>query len=253
MQRLVPLGQVLFRFRGWIFPAILVLALVASRPRHLLGEPAIDAWMDALGVCVALAGLFVRGVTIGYEYIVRGGRNRRVYADDLVQGGIYALTRNPMYVGNALLILGCALIINAPGFYLVALPLTALAYASIVAAEEAYLRKKFGAQFDAYSSRVNRFLPRLAGFRNAIQGMTFNWRRLVVKEYNTFFWGIVQVVVLCSLDDYLIAGGVPIPPYTLAFLGAWIVLYLVVWRLKKSGRLHAAPVQTPADEPHRTS
>jgi len=70
-----------------------------------------------------------------------------------------------------------------------------LAYASIIAAEEAYLRQKFGAQFDDYCRRVNRILPRLTGFREAIAGMRFNWRRLVTKEYNTFFWAIVHWLV----------------------------------------------------------
>jgi len=253
MRHLVPFGQLLFRFRGWVFPVIVVLALVVSRPRHLLGDSVLDGWMDALGVCVAISGLLVRAVTIGYEYIVRGGRNRRVYADDLVQGGIYALTRNPMYLGNGLLILGCALILNAPGFYLVALPLMLLAYASIIAAEEAYLRQKFGAQFDDYCRRVNRILPRLTGFREAIAGMRFNWRRLVTKEYNTFFWAIVQITVLCSLDDYLINGGEAVPARTLLLLGVWIALYLVVWGLKKSGRLHALATDAGAEKPPRTT
>ena len=192
--------------------------------------------MDALGVCIALAGLLVRAVTIGYEYIVRGGRNRRVYADDLVQGGIYSLTRNPMYVGNGLLIIGCALIFDAPGFYVAAIPLTVLAYASIIAAEEDYLRTKFGAEFDAYCERVNRIVPRLGGFREATAGMRFNWRRLVTKEYNTFFGALLYLTVLCSLDDYLISGD-PAPARTFILMGVWAVLYVVVWRLKKSGRL----------------
>ena len=56
--------------------------------------------MDALGVFVSFLGLGVRAATIGFEYVVRGGRNRQVYADHLVQGGIYAHTRNPMYLGQ---------------------------------------------------------------------------------------------------------------------------------------------------------
>jgi protein-S-isoprenylcysteine O-methyltransferase Ste14 len=122
VERLVPIGRFLFRFRGWIFPVVVVLALLLSRPRHLLGDAGLDRWMDLAGSIVALLGLAVRAVTIGYEYIVRGGRNRQVYADDLVQGGIYALTCNPMYLGNGLLVIGCALILNAPAFYLVAVP-----------------------------------------------------------------------------------------------------------------------------------
>ena len=210
--------------------------------------------MDALGVFVALSGLAVRAVTIGYEYIVRGGRNRMVYADDLVQGGVYALTRNPMYVGNGLLIVGCALIINAPAFYLIALPLTLLAYAAIIAAEEAYLRAKFGAQFDAYCARVNRVVPRVAGFSKAIEGMTFNWQRLLVRIQH-LFWAAVQIAVLCYLDDYLILGDAALPALQLMllFLVPWVALYLIVWGLKKSGRLHVAAVPTRPSEANRTS
>lgn len=246
MERLEPIGRFLFRFRSWIFPIAIAVALVLSRPRHLLGDASLDRWMDAAGSIVALLGLAVRAVTIGFEYIVRGGRNRQVYADDLVQGGIYALTRNPMYVGNGLLVIGCALILNAPAFYLIALPITFLAYGAIIAAEESYLRAKFGAAFDAYCARVNRIIPRLSGFRHAVAGMTFNWRRLLVKEYNTFFWAIVQISALCFLDDYLIDGD-RAPEFGYA---PWVLIcltatYLVVWTLKKTGRLRA---ESPEDD-----
>jgi protein-S-isoprenylcysteine O-methyltransferase Ste14 len=245
MERLEPIGRFLFRFRGWIFPVVVVLALLLSRPRHLLGDAGLDRWMDLAGSIVALLGLAVRAVTIGYEYIVRGGRNRQVYADDLVQGGIYALTRNPMYLGNGLLVIGCAMILNAPAFYLVAVPVTFFAYAAIIAAEESYLRTKFGTTFDAYCARVNRIVPRLAGFRRAVAGMRFNWRRLVVKEYNTFFWAVAQIGALCFLDDYLIDGSqgpeIRYAPWALAF---WIAAYLTVWSLKKTGRLRA---ESPED------
>ena len=235
MERLVPIGRFMFRFRNWIFPVAIVLALLVSRPRHLFGSPELDQWMDAVGVAIAVLGLIVRAVTIGYRYIVRGGRDKQVYADDLVQTGVYALTRNPMYVGNGLLVIGCAIILNAPAFYLITVPLTFFAYAAIIAAEEAYLREKFGATFDAYCARVNRIIPRLSGFRQAVDGMTFDWRRVIVKEYNTFFWSIVQIVALCFVDDFLIEGESALPALkeALLYLVPWIVLYIVVWGLKK--------------------
>ena len=247
MEHLAPIGRFLFQFRSWIFPLAIVLALVLSRPRYLLGDSSLDRWMDVAGVIVALLGLAVRAVTIGYEYIVRGGRNRQVYADNLVQGGIYALTRNPMYVGNGLLVIGCAIIINAPGFYVIAVPITLFAYAAIIAAEEAYLRGKFGAQFDAYCARVSRIAPRLSGFGDAIAGMRFNWRRFLVKEYNTFFWAVIQIGALCLLDNYLIDRNQPLETrWASVFFALWIALYLLIWVLKKTGRLRAT---SSTDEP----
>jgi protein-S-isoprenylcysteine O-methyltransferase Ste14 len=242
---MIELGRLFFRFRGTVFPVLILFALLICTPVRLLNDAGSDGWMDVAGALAALLGLVVRGVTIGYEYIVRGGRYRRVYADALVQGGVYAHTRNPMYLGNGLLVLGCALIINAPEFYLVALAVTVLAYGSIIAAEEAYLRDKFGAEFDAYCRRVNRIVPRLSGWRESMKGMRFNWRRLIVKEYNTIFGAVAAVTALSVWDDYRIVGESALPgaPLVLAFAIPWLAGYLFVWGLKKTRRLQAEAPQ----------
>jgi protein-S-isoprenylcysteine O-methyltransferase Ste14 len=238
---MVELGRFLFRHRGVAFTAIVLSVLLFSTPGYVFKNPALDPWMDAVGVLVALSGLAVRAVTIGYEYIVRGGRNRQVYADQLVQGGVYAHTRNPMYLGNGLMILGWALIVHAPEFYLVALPLTVLFYAAIIAAEEAYLREKFGAEFDAYCTRVSRILPKLTGFRLSVSDMRFNWRRVLVKEYNTIFLSVLLLAGLVHWDDFVILGAsaASVRNELLVFAAVWVVLYFVVWRLKKTRRLEA--------------
>jgi len=247
MTVLVRLGRIVFRYRNSVAPVIFLAVLVVCTPRHFLGDAAADQWVDLAGALVVLLGLGVRAITIGYEYIVRGGRNRQVYADKLVQGGIYGLTRNPMYVGNGLIAIGCALIVNAWLFYLVALPLTFLLYASIIAAEENFLREKFGAEFDEYCARVNRILPRLTGFRRATEGMHFNWRRVLVKDYTTIFHSIAAVLVLSFWDDYRVMGdaGLPKLQTVLAFGIPWLLLYGLVWRLKKTRRLEGDPERRP--------
>lgn len=236
---LLKAGQFLFRYRNMLFPLVLVFAVLACTPRYPFGEPRLEPIFDALGIVVALLGLGVRSLTIGYDYIVRGGRNRQVYADHLVAGGVFAHTRNPMYLGNGLIVLGVALIINAPEFYLVCLPLTAFAYAAIITAEEAYLREKFGPEFDAFCARVNRILPRLSGFRHSIEGMQFDWRRLIVKEYNTIFMTIAGVVIASICDNYVLPGATEPLDFSLliAVLTPLMVLYVVVWTLKKTRRL----------------
>jgi protein-S-isoprenylcysteine O-methyltransferase Ste14 len=243
---MVKLGRFLFHYRGVVFTTIVLGVLLFSRPHYFLGEASLDSWMEAFGVFVTLLGLAVRAVTIGFEYIVRGGRNRQVYAEKLVQGGIYAHTRNPMYLGNGLIILGWALILNAPEFYLVALPLTILFYAAIIAAEEAYLREKFGAGFDAYCANVNRILPNLSGVRRSIADMRFNWRRVLVKEYNTLFLSILLLAGLLQWHQYYLRGATALPSSgdVLIFVLPWCVLYLVVWALKKTRRLEADSAQT---------
>src|SRR5262245_45204749 len=101
------IGHFLFRYRNAMFP------LVAA-PLLLPGpEPFDETLVAALcGFVVAAIGQLIRTMTIGFRYIVRGGRGGRVYADDLVTDGIYAHIRNPMYVGNVLIVLGVAIAAN---------------------------------------------------------------------------------------------------------------------------------------------
>ena len=120
---MVALGRFLFRYRNIIFPFLCLLVLLPG-PR-LFENPLMAA---CVGAAFAILGQLVRAGTIGLRYIVRGGRGGRVYADDLVTEGIYSHCRNPMYVGNILIVIGVALASNSLTTLLVALPLVVLAY-----------------------------------------------------------------------------------------------------------------------------
>ena len=173
-QYMARLGRIFFRYRNVLGPAVFLFALALSRPQYPLGRADLNIAMDVSGVLLVLAGQLLRIVTIGYQYIVRGGRNRQVYAEELVQGGLFSLCRNPLYLGNVLIVIGLAIVVHATAFYLIVIPLTLFGYSAIVAAEEAYLRKKFGIEYEDYCSRVNRWWPPLARFRKAVSTMRFN-------------------------------------------------------------------------------
>ena len=188
------------------------------------------------GALVAAAGGAVRIFTIGFEYIERGGRNRQVYASKLVQGGVFDHCRNPLYVGNILICIGLALVAQSWTFYL-AIPFILLTYACIVAAEEAYLRDKFGLAYDAYCVRVRRWWPRWGGWRRSLEGMRFNWGRVLVKEYNTTLLLVLALAVLLLWRAYRLGGAQALPASALlaAAAFAWMALYLLARWLKKSG------------------
>jgi protein-S-isoprenylcysteine O-methyltransferase Ste14 len=193
-------GNFLFRYRNSLFPIACVLLFL----------PGPDPFPDplqaaAIGAIVAGLGQIVRAATIGLKYVIRGGRNRRVYAEDLVTDGLYSHTRNPMYVGNLLIMIGVAIASNSWVTILVAAPLGIFMYASIVAAEEDYLRQRFGAAFAAYCRDVPRWWPRLNGLATTLRSMQFRWRRVIVKEYGTPF-GWISVIVLTALYNLWMAG-----------------------------------------------
>jgi protein-S-isoprenylcysteine O-methyltransferase Ste14 len=194
---LVRLGNLLFRTRNALFPVLLLGLLLVTRPVIPSGDVRLGRALDALGIAVALAGQALRVAVIGYRYIVRGGRDRQVYADDLVTSGFFALSRNPLYLGNLLILAGLFLIWNNPWLYVVGGGLFVVAYRAIVAAEEDYLGRQFGEFYAAYARGTPRWWPRLSGLGAATAGIPFNWRRVVIKEYtSTAVWMAGATVLL---------------------------------------------------------
>ena len=79
-------------------------------------------------------------------------------AKQLVTAGIYRFTRNPIYLGFLLMVIGCPLnsgviwgLLLAP-FYMMTMSRL------VIEKEEAYLEKKFGKTYLSYKSRVRRWL-----------------------------------------------------------------------------------------------
>jgi protein-S-isoprenylcysteine O-methyltransferase Ste14 len=196
---LIRLGNFLFRTRDALFPAVLVALLVLTTPSIPRGDPLIARVLDAIGLLVALAGQALRIAVIGYRYIVRGGRNRQVYAEGLVTSGFFQLSRNPLYVGNLLILGGLFIIWNSAWMYAIGVPCFLLGYRAIVAAEEAYLGQHYTSDYAHYTQHVPRWWPRLTAVAEATAGLAFNWRRVVLKEYGSAAYWMAGAAILLWL------------------------------------------------------
>lgn len=232
---MVTIGNFLFRTRNALFP-LLYLTLFLGQQR--VSEAAVA--MLVAGAAIALLGQATRILTVGLDYIVRGGRQRKVYADSLVQTGLFAHCRNPLYLGNLLMIIGFGVAANNPWYLGIAMPLFFFGYACIIAAEEHYLLGRFGESYRHYCARTPRLLPRLAGLGETLRTFAFNWRRVVVKEYTTLCMTLLVLILLASrvfntdAADWLLSG---------ALIFLTLLACLAVRMLKKSGRLNAGPVR----------
>jgi protein-S-isoprenylcysteine O-methyltransferase Ste14 len=235
-------GRFFFRFRDAVFPLIFLGIVLASRARWPGGSRSLDVALNACGIAVALAGQLLRALVIGLAYIRRGGKDRQVYADELVQEGIFAHSRNPLYLGNLLGLIGLLMVHNSWAGYLAGVPFFVLAYWAIVSAEEDYLARRFGAVYREYCRRVPRFFPALEGLGATVSGMQFEWRRLLRKEYGTTFTGLTAILVLLLWDELQVLGAAAalrLLPLALAVWIPLVVAYLVVFTLKKKGALGA--------------
>jgi protein-S-isoprenylcysteine O-methyltransferase Ste14 len=97
------------------------------------------------------------------DYRVRrggGGPGLAVPPERLVTNGPYAYTRNPMYLGHLIFMLGTA--VTFWSLLALALFLAHVIWFHLrVRNDETRLRTRFGAQYDAYCARVKRWLPGL--------------------------------------------------------------------------------------------
>lgn len=204
--RNIAVGNFFFRYRNGLFPGIFLFLILFAKPAVMFGSPAADLFLTACGAFVALAGQAIRLFTIGFEYIHRGGKDGQVYASRLVQGGVYAITRNPMYVGNALIAIGMTMMAGSPVAYVVVIPFFLFVYQAIIAAEEEYLRRKFAGEYEEYNANVNRFFPSWSGLRGLFSTMSYDWRRAVRKDLSTIMGLLIGLLYVPVWRAYFLRG-----------------------------------------------
>src|SRR5690349_7713886 len=176
---MIKIGNFFFEYRNWLFIILYLLLFLPSPPlfSEAVFGPSYFWWPIIIGLIITITGQAIRGATIGLAYIIRGGKEGKVYAEELVTTGIFNHCRNPLYVGNILMLLGVGVLSNSLLYVAVIMPLFLVIYQAIVLAEENFLRNKFGAAFDQYCSRVNRWFPSLKGISSTFSSMTFKWKR----------------------------------------------------------------------------
>ncbi len=231
---MVKLGNFLYHYRNLLFPIIYALLFV---PSPQIFESPFVAFI--VGLIIALAGQTVRGATIGLEYIIRGGKNRKVYAEKLVTGGIFSHCRNPLYVGNVLIIFGLGFIANSLLFVGIICPLFVFFWQAIIRAEENFLYNKFGAEYLEYMETVNRWIPNFSGLGHTLSTMQFNWKRLVLKEHNSAFYWMAASIILLMKNIYMQANYAldDAKPYLITAFVALALTYALIRYLKKSGKM----------------
>lgn len=124
-----------------------------------LGTPAL---LEAGAVALLYAGCV--GLFVGASRAL--GRNWSLVArtrqdHQLVQSGPFAHLRHPIYTGLFLMMVALAIAFGHTRQLLLAVPLYWLGTGLRVREEERLLRAMFGPAYDAYATRVKRFIPGL--------------------------------------------------------------------------------------------
>ena len=132
----------------WVFALLL-----PGFGRVLPGRLAVAGLLVAAGVAVALAGVvaFRRSRTTVNPL-------RPETASSLVSSGIYRYTRNPMYLGMALVLLGWGVWLSNPASLIGLFAFVAYMNRFQIGPEERALAALFGEAFADYQARVRRWI-----------------------------------------------------------------------------------------------
>ena len=222
MKFIVKFGNWIFKYRNIVFPLFYLVLFIPAQ------DICSDRYAVAFGIIIIFLGILVRSLTIGLEYIIRGGRYGRIHAGKLVTGGIYSICRNPMYLGNILLIFGFGILANSMLFTVFFFPLFLIIYYAIIKAEEAFLIEEFGGEYEGYTEKVMAIVPNLRNIGLALKGYKFRWNRVVFREYNSlnlYFMGIELLLYYRNIISLKTA---------LCLLGITTSLYFLIKVLKKT-------------------
>jgi protein-S-isoprenylcysteine O-methyltransferase Ste14 len=132
-------------------------------PAALLAEQAVRrAPLHPAGVPLLAAGFAAYKLGGSYRISRAGGPPgmSQGMPDRLVTTGVYARTRNPMYLGHLVFMTGAALVTRSP-LAIGALAVAGPWFGGRVAKDEGRLAVAFGAEYEEYRRRVPRWLPGL--------------------------------------------------------------------------------------------
>ena len=145
-------------------PPLLVVA-AAAVARWLAARHFPDGSLDLPGGPVLASAFALAGVFIAAAGVVEFRRARTTTnpmapqsAAALVTRGVYRLSRNPMYLGFLLVLLGWAFFLSNPATLLVVVAFVFYLTRFQIAPEEKILQEKFGAAFERYRRESRRWL-----------------------------------------------------------------------------------------------
>jgi protein-S-isoprenylcysteine O-methyltransferase Ste14 len=143
-------------------PALVGVALQRAVPLSLPGGAPRPVFLIAGGALI-VAGLAT--IVMARRELGRHGQptDPGRATSRVVTSGIFAISRNPLYLGGVTVVLGLGLAFNQPWILLMLVPAVVACNRILIAPEERYLAEKFGDEYSKYVSATRRWIGRRAG------------------------------------------------------------------------------------------
>jgi protein-S-isoprenylcysteine O-methyltransferase Ste14 len=232
-------GEYFFRWRSYLPLVMGVLFILAlAHFRYPFADHGLDLAWDAGCLAVALLGQVVRFFTVGFVPRGTSGRNTRgQVADTLNTTGMYAVVRNPIYLGNFIIWFGLSLFMKSVWFTTVIVLFFTVFYERIIFREEGFLREKFGDAFLQWATATPAIIPRFKNWQPP--SLPFSFKSAIVREYGTFFAIIATFTVLELLAGLFNSGKLTLDAIWVKLFIFSGVFYLTIRYLKKQTKVLA--------------
>ena len=184
-------GDFLFRYRSYlplfIIPFFIFTLFIYGSPLYDTGGGhAYNNILIIFALFVGLLGQCIRILVAGFVPKGTSGRNTKAQiASVLNTKGLYSTCRNPLYLGNFLMMLSPVILVGNYLFILSFILAFWLYYERIIYSEEAFLSDKFKEQYINWANITPCFIPSFKNYQKS--DMEFSFKSMFKREYHSLF------------------------------------------------------------------
>lgn len=232
-------GNWLFRHRSYLpllaIPIFLVALRKSEQLERIFGHSVEMTW-GVVSIGISFLGFIIRCMVAGYAPRGTSGRNTKSQvAEVLNTTGMYSIVRNPLYLGNFIIVLGVTLFIQVWWFTLIFCVGFWTYYERIILAEENFLRGKFGDTFLKWAEITPVYFPKFKNWKKP--NLPFSFKTVLRREFSTLF-GITSAFFFLDIaGDWLTEGKFELNLLLTILFILGLIIYITLLTLKKKTHL----------------
>jgi protein-S-isoprenylcysteine O-methyltransferase Ste14 len=226
----IKVGNVLFKHRSFTPIPLIGLVFIIFKPVNLNEKNII---LNLAGLLISLLGETIRIFAVGYSFTGTSGRETFLRADALNTTGIYAIVRNPLYIGNFLMFTGIVIVFSNVFAVLVFTLFLILQYYFIILSEENFLKEKYGESYETYCRQVRRIMPTFKNYKG--NQNPFSLKKVLFKENDSIFNMLMMFLLVLLYKEKILNRQILQPLLYIIPGGILVVLYVMIKIIKKRG------------------